>query len=67
MSDLLPSGKAMSVIFLLISASTLVAGIFLVAFAWAVRNGQFEDDRSPAVRILDDEDPPPSTENHVNP
>lgn len=47
----------MSVIFLLITASTFVAGIFLVAFIWAVRKGQFDDDLSPAVRILNE---PPS-------
>ncbi|MEO8068932.1 MAG: cbb3-type cytochrome oxidase assembly protein CcoS [Flavobacteriales bacterium] len=44
----------MSVIFLLITASTLVAGLFLAAFVWAVKRGQFDDDRSPAVRILDE-------------
>ena len=44
----------MSVIFLLITASTLVAGVFLVAFIRAVRHGQFDDDKSPAVRILND-------------
>ncbi len=44
----------MSVIFLLITVSTLVAGFFLVAFIWAVRKGQYDDDRSPAVRILND-------------
>lgn len=44
----------MSVIFLLITVSTLVAGIFLAAFIWAVRKGQYDDDRSPAVRILND-------------
>jgi cbb3-type cytochrome oxidase maturation protein len=48
----------MSVIFLLITASTLVAGLFLAAFVWAVRRGQFDDDRSPAVRILHDEATP---------
>lgn len=47
----------MSVIFVLISASTLVAGIFLVAFIWAVRHGQFDDDLSPAVRILNEPAP----------
>ena len=55
----------MSVIFLLISASTFVAGIFLVAFLWAVRSGQYDDDRSPAVRILSDDTPSDATENHV--
>ena len=48
------SGILMSVIFLLIGASTLVAVVFLTAFLWAVRSGQYEDDRSPAVRILGD-------------
>ncbi|HEY0975898.1 MAG TPA: cbb3-type cytochrome oxidase assembly protein CcoS [Flavobacteriales bacterium] len=44
----------MSVIFLLLTVSTLVAGVFLVGFIWAVRQGQYDDDRSPAVRILND-------------
>lgn len=43
----------MSATFVLLTASTLVAGLFLVAFVWAVRRGQYDDDRSPAVRILD--------------
>lgn len=47
----------MSVIFLLIAASTLVAGFFLFAFIRAVRTGQFDDDKSPAVRILRDDFP----------
>ena len=54
----------MSVIFLLITASTLVAAVFLAAFIKAVRSGQFDDDRSPAVRMLND-DPPRSTNNDL--
>jgi cbb3-type cytochrome oxidase maturation protein len=42
----------MTIIFFLIGASTIVAVIFLAAFVWAMRTGQFDDDRSPAVRIL---------------
>jgi len=42
----------MSVIFLLISLSLLVAGSFLGAFLWAIKDGQFEDDYSPSVRML---------------
>lgn len=42
----------MNVIFLLIAASSLVAGVFLVGFLWAVKSGQYDDDRSPAVRML---------------
>lgn len=53
----------MNVIFLLIAASTLVAVLFLAAFTWAVRSGQFEDDRSPAVRILGDHNPTSSSKN----
>lgn len=45
----------MSVIFLLLTVSTLVAGVFLFGFIWAVRKGQYDDDRSPAVRILLDD------------
>ncbi|MCB0764215.1 MAG: cbb3-type cytochrome oxidase assembly protein CcoS [Flavobacteriales bacterium] len=48
----------MNVIFLLLTASTLVATVFLVAFIRAVRSGQYDDDRSPAVRML--HDPAPS-------
>lgn len=44
----------MGIIFLLIGASTVVAVIFLAAFVWAMRSGQYDDDRSPAVRILGD-------------
>lgn len=42
----------MSVIVLLIGAGGLVAGGFLIAFAWAVRSGQFDDTTTPAVRVL---------------
>jgi cbb3-type cytochrome oxidase maturation protein len=42
----------MSVIFLLICFSLLVAGSFLGAFLWAIKDGQYEDDYSPSVRIL---------------
>ena len=49
----------MNVIVLLIAASTLVAVIFLAAFTWAVRSGQFEDMEGPAHRILMDDDDNP--------
>ncbi len=47
----------MSVIVILIFFSVLVAGIFLAAFIWGVRSGQFEDDYSPPARILFDDKP----------
>lgn len=46
----------MSVIILLIGFSLLVAVIFLFAFLWAVKNGQYEDRYTPSVRILFDND-----------
>ncbi|HPE42615.1 MAG TPA: cbb3-type cytochrome oxidase assembly protein CcoS [Bacteroidales bacterium] len=42
----------MSAIIVLILLGILVAGGFLIAFVWAVRNGQFDDDYSPSVRML---------------
>ncbi len=47
----------MSVILILLIASISVAAIFLFAFLWGVRSGQFEDDYSPASRILFDDKP----------
>ena len=46
----------MSVILILIGASLLVAGGFLVAFIWAVKSGQYEDKYTPSVRMLFDDE-----------
>lgn len=47
----------MTIIFLLIIVSLIVALGFLGAFVWAVRSGQYDDDYTPSIRILfDDED-----------
>lgn len=48
----------MKVIFFLIGISLLVALGFLVAFFWAVRTGQYEDEYTPSVRMLLDDDLP---------
>jgi cbb3-type cytochrome oxidase maturation protein len=42
----------MSVILVLIFFSLLVACAFLAAFLWAVRTGQYDDQFTPSVRIL---------------
>jgi cbb3-type cytochrome oxidase maturation protein len=47
----------MNVIIFLLIASVSVAALFLAAFIWSVKNGQFEDDVAPAVRILFDDKP----------
>jgi cbb3-type cytochrome oxidase maturation protein len=44
----------MSVIVVLIGFSIIVAAGFLIAFLWAVRSGQYDDDVSPSIRILFD-------------
>lgn len=46
----------MSVIYLLISISILVAIGFFVAFIRAVKTGQFDDDYTPSVRMLFDDE-----------
>jgi len=51
----------MSVIIILLIASISVAAVFLGAFLWGVSSGQFEDDFSPASRILFDDKPTSST------
>ena len=42
----------MMVILLLIAAGGSVAGGFLIAFAWAVRSGQFDDTTTPPIRVI---------------
>ena len=49
----------MTIIFLLIGISLLVALTFLGAFLWAVRSGQYEDEYTPSVRMLFDEEEEP--------
>ena len=46
----------MSVIILLIIFSVIVATAFLAAFIWAVKSGQYDDTKSPSVRMLFDDD-----------
>lgn len=45
----------MSVMFILIGCSLLLALCFLGAFIWSVKSGQMDDDYTPSVRILYDD------------
>lgn len=45
----------MSVIYFLIGIGVVVAGGFLLAFIWAVKSGQYDDDYTPSVRMLFDD------------
>lgn len=47
----------MSAIFLLIGISLIVAVGFLIAFLWAVKTNQYEDDYTPSVRMLFNDSP----------
>jgi cbb3-type cytochrome oxidase maturation protein len=47
----------LSALFILIGISILVAGSFLAAFLWSVRTGQFDDDYTPSIRMLFDDEP----------
>ncbi|KAF2334874.1 MULTISPECIES: cbb3-type cytochrome oxidase assembly protein CcoS [Flavobacterium] len=46
----------MSVIYLLISVSICVAVGFFIAFIIAVKSGQYDDDYTPSVRMLFDDE-----------
>lgn len=51
----------MNIIFLLVPFSLLLALLALAAFWWTVRNGQYDDPRGDAERILipEPDAPPP--------
>jgi cbb3-type cytochrome oxidase maturation protein len=46
----------MEVIFILIGFSLIIALGFLFAFIWATRSGQYDDDYTPSIRILFDDE-----------
>lgn len=46
----------MEVIFVLVGISLLIALGFLFAFIWATRSGQYDDDYTPSIRMLFDDD-----------
>ena len=46
----------MEVIFILIGFSLLIAIGFLIAFIWATKSGQYDDDYTPSIRMLFDDD-----------
>ena len=48
----------MSVIIILLIVSLSIATLFLVAFIWNVKTGQYDDEVSPAIRILFDDRTP---------
>jgi len=49
----------MEILIFLIAISVTVATGFLISFIWAVKNGQFEDEYTPAMRMLFENRPHP--------
>ena len=45
----------MSALFLLIGVSIVIACSFLGAFIWSTKTGQYDDDITPSIRILFDD------------
>jgi cbb3-type cytochrome oxidase maturation protein len=46
----------MNIFYLLIGVSLVAALIFLALFIWAVKSGQYEDNYTPSIRVLFDDD-----------
>ncbi len=46
----------MSALYLLIGVSIGVAGFFLAAFIWSVKNDQYEDKKGASLRMLYDDE-----------
>ena len=42
----------MSIIYLLLTISVIIALVFLIAFFYSVKNGQYDDTYTPSVRML---------------
>jgi cbb3-type cytochrome oxidase maturation protein len=45
----------MTVLFIVVPLALLMAGAGVLAFAWAARQGQFDDVDTPAERMLHDD------------
>lgn len=43
-----------------------MAGVFLAAFIWSVKTGQYEDEYTPSIRILFDDKKKNETTNDKN-
>ena len=44
----------------------LIAGSFLAAFIWSIKNGQYDDDYTPSIRILLDEEKNKNQKSNTN-
>jgi cbb3-type cytochrome oxidase maturation protein len=58
--------QSMGVFYILIAASLPIALGFLIAFIISAKNGQFDDDYTPSIRMLNDETPIAEDQNKTN-
>ncbi|UCD36872.1 MAG: cbb3-type cytochrome oxidase assembly protein CcoS [Fidelibacterota bacterium] len=57
----------MHIMVILIGFSLFIALCFLVLFLLAVRSGQYDDQHTPAIRMLFDDTDPKSTRTKISP
>ena len=53
----------MAIIAVLIGVSVVVASLFLWAFIWSVKSGQYDDDYTPSIRMLFEDQKPDTKTN----
>ncbi|OFZ56676.1 MAG: cytochrome oxidase maturation protein, cbb3-type [Bacteroidetes bacterium RIFCSPHIGHO2_02_FULL_44_7] len=46
----------MGVIYLMLIVSLVIAVFFLIGFLWATKTGQYDDDYTPSIRMLFDDE-----------
>ena len=56
----------MGMIYIMLIVSLCLAVFFLVIFLWAAKTGQYDDDYSPSVRILYEDESTSSETNQNN-
>jgi cbb3-type cytochrome oxidase maturation protein len=55
----------MGMIYIMLIVSLIIALFFLISFFWATKSGQFDDDYTPSVRILFDDESSQQTNNQI--
>jgi len=46
----------MGVIYIMLIVSLVIALVFLCCFIWSIKSGQYDDDYTPSVRVLFDDE-----------
>jgi cbb3-type cytochrome oxidase maturation protein len=57
---------SMGMIYIMLIVSLCLAVFFLVIFLWAAKTGQYDDDYSPSVRILYEDELTTNESNQIN-